>query len=414
MGSRGSNVQKKTAASLERQNTSGGLISQSMNSIRIGVVGIGNIGTAHVRNLLSGKISGVTLTAICDRNPAALARFPQAKHYADSAEMIRSGDIDALLIAVPHFGHVPIGIEALQNGLHVLCEKPLAVHVADGRRLLAAHTDPKLIFGVMFDTRTEPRFIRLRELVQSGELGKITRIHWTLTKWFRSDAYYRSSNWRATWAGEGGGMLVNQLPHDLDLFQWIFGLPKKVRAFCGIGKFHDIEVEDEINAYFEMPDGATALITANTGEAPGTDLREVVGDRGRAILHADHLEFTRNEIPASEFCRTTTESFSTPPAWEIRIPTPGTAARHAGVLQVFVNAISTGTALIARAEEGLASAELANAILYSSYMDRTIELPLDAAAYEAFLAGKIKTSRFVDTDFSSIASDEQMASSFNH
>ena len=168
-----------------------------MNSLRIGVVGIGNIGTTHVRNLLSGKITGATLAALCDRNPAALARFPEVRHYTGSAEMIRSGEIDAIMISVPHFAHVPIGIDALQNGLHVLCEKPLAVHVADGRRLLAAHTDPKLVFGVMFDTRTEPRFIRLRELVQSGELGRITRIQWSLTKWFRSEAYYRSSSWRA-------------------------------------------------------------------------------------------------------------------------------------------------------------------------------------------------------------------------
>ncbi len=385
-----------------------------MNTVRIGVVGIGNIGTTHVRNLLSGKIAGVTLTAICDRNPAALARFPEFRHFTDSAEMIRSGEIDAILIAVPHFAHVTIGIDALQNKLHVLCEKPLAVHVADGRRLLAAHTDPKLVFGVMFDTRTEPRFIRLRELVQSGELGAITRINWTLTKWFRSEAYYRSSSWRATWAGEGGGILVNQLPHDLDLFQWIFGQPKRVRAFCSIGKYHDIEVEDEINAYLEMPNGATALLSANTGEAPGTDLREVAGDRGRVVVHADHLEFIRNEIPTAEFNRTTTGSFGIPQAWEIKIPTPGTALRHVGVLQAFIDAILNGTPLIARAEEGLASAELANAILYSSFMDKTMTLPLDAAAYEAFLAEKIKTSRFVDTGFSAVADAVQMAASFNH
>ena len=385
-----------------------------MNSIRIGIVGIGNIGSTHVRNLLFGKVANATLAAICDRNPAALARFPELKHYTDSAEMIRSGEIDAIIISVPHFAHVPIGIDALQNSLHVMCEKPLAVHVADGQRLIAAHTDPKLVFGVMFDTRTEPRYIRLRQLVQSGELGNITRINWTLTKWFRSNAYYQSSNWRATWAGEGGGMLVNQLPHDLDLFQWIFGLPKSVRAFCGLGKYHDIEVEDEINAYFEMPNGATALISATTGEAPGTDRREIVGDRGRVIVHPDHLEFTRNETPTTEFNRTTTEGFGIPRAWEIKIPTPGVAPRHVGVIQAFVNAILKGTPLIARAEEGLASAELANAILYSSCMEKSITLPMDAVAYEAFLAEKMKTSRYVETGFAAVASADEMAASFNH
>ena len=366
-----------------------------MKPIRIGVVGIGNIGYNHTNNLLAGKVANAELTAICDWNPAAMSRFPSVKHFARSEDLIRSGEIDAIIISTPHFSHTTIGIEALGQGLHVLVEKPLSVHKADCERLIAAHQNPKQIFAAMFDTRTEPRYIKLRELVQSGELGQIKRINWILTNWFRSDAYYRSSNWRATWGGEGGGILVNQLPHDLDLLQWIFGMPKRVRAFCHLGRFHDIEVEDEINAYLEYADGATALLVANTGEAPGTDRREVAGDRGSVIVHADRLEFTRTEQPVSEFCRTTPHSFGSPNVWNVSIPVHGKAGRHVEVIQRFVNAIQTGTPLVARAEEGIASAELANAILYSSMKEQTVELPLDGATYEAFLKEKIATSRYV-------------------
>lgn len=386
-----------------------------MKPIRIGIVGIGNIGSFHTNNLLEGKVVNAELTAICDINPAVFERYPSVKHFASSEDLIRSGEIDAILIATPHYFHTTIGIDALSHGLHVLVEKPISVHKADCERLIAAHQNPKQVFATMFDTRTEPRYIKLRELVQSGELGQIKRINWILTNWFRSDAYYASSNWRATWAGEGGGILVNQLPHDLDLLQWIFGMPKRVRGFCGIGRYHDIEVEDEINAYLEYPDGATALLTATTGEAPGTDRREVVGDRGRVIVHADRLEFTRTEVPTSEFCRATPQSFASPGTWDISIPIHGKAGRHVEVIQRFVNAIQTGTPLVARAEEGIASVELANAILYSSMKEQTVELPLDAAAYEAFLKEKIATSRFVPQEpVAKTAAAVDMGASFAH
>lgn len=386
-----------------------------MKPIRIGVVGVGGMGGNHSNNLLAGKVVNAELTAVADINPAAMDRFPGVRHFACSEALIRSGEIDAIIIATPHYAHTTIGIDALQQGLHVLVEKPISVHKADCERLILAHQNPKQIFAVMFDIRTEPRFIKLRELVQSGELGTIRRINWILTNWFRSDAYYASSDWRATWAGEGGGILVNQLPHDLDLFQWIFGMPQRVRGFCQIGKYHDIEVEDEINAYMEFPNGATALMTATTGEAPGTDRREVVGDRGRVVVHSDHLEFTRNEVLADEFCHTTPTRFNTPGTWDITIPLKGKAGRHVEVIQRFVDAIQKGTPLIARAEEGIASVELANAILYSSMTEKTVELPLDSAAYEAFLREKIASSRFVAQPQAATAPvADDMQTSFAH
>ncbi len=385
-----------------------------MQPVRVGIVGIGNIGTTHVERFRLGRIDGAELVAICDTSPAALARHPDIKGYRDSADLIRSGDVDALIIATPHYSHTAIGIDALQQGLHVLVEKPLSVHKADCERLLAAHTDPRQVFAVMLDTRTEPRYRQLRELVMGGELGRIRRINWILTGWFRSDAYYASSDWRATWDGEGGGMLVNQLPHDLDLFQWIFGLPKRVRAFCPIGKYHPIEVEDEVNALLEFADGTTAVLVATTGEAPGTDRREVIGDNGRVLVHPDRLEFTRNVVPTSEFNRTTTESFASPDSEEIQIPVLGSAGRHTEVINRFVGSIVNGTSLVAEAAEGTASVELANAIILSSQLDRTIELPLDATLFEEWLTTKRATSSYVPGSGTASGVVADMGTSFTH
>lgn len=363
-----------------------------MKELRIGIIGAGSIGSTHVQRFVTHQIQHARLTGICDTDPAVIARYPDIPTWTDYRAFIDSGELDAVIVATPHFSHVPIGMYALEKGLHVLMEKPVAVHKADALRLLEAHTDKKLVFAAMFDTRTEPRYQKVRELIQAGELGTIRRINWILTAWFRSNAYYASSLWRATWAGEGGGMLVNQLPHDLDLFQWIFGLPKRVRAFCPLGKYHPIEVEDEVNALLEFENGATAVLVATTGEAPGTDRREIIGDRGRLVIHNDYLEFTRNEVPTDEFNRTTRERFGAPNSWEVKIPIKGQAGRHTEVIQKFVGAIREGTPLVAGAYEGLASIELANAITLASALDKTIELPLDAKQYEVFLREKIAAS----------------------
>src|SRR5258706_9201509 len=229
--------------------------------VRIGIVGLGNMGSVHAGWLLEGKVKRCRLTAVCDTNPKKLEqeRYNGLKRFDDSATMLRSGEIDAVLIAVPHYFHTTIGIDALQLGLHVLTEKPISVHKNDCLKLIAAHKNPKQIFAAMFQLRTEPVYQKIRSMVRGGELGKLFRVNWIITDWFRSDAYYASSAWRATWAGEGGGVLLNQALHNLDLWQWLFGMPARVRAFCGFGKFHEIEVEDQVTAYFEYASGATGV-----------------------------------------------------------------------------------------------------------------------------------------------------------
>jgi len=365
-----------------------------MKSVRLGIIGLGNMGVGHADNITSGKVSRCEITAVCDPAPEKVAHFPRAKGFTRSEDLIRSGAVDAVLIATPHFDHTVSGIAALQAGLHVLVEKPISVHKADAERLIAARKDPKLIFAGMFQQRTDPCYKKVRELIHSGELGQIRRINWIITNWFRPEAYYKLGSWRASWAGEGGGVLLNQCPHNLDLFQWFFGMPKRVRGFCGLGRYHDIEVEDDVTAYFEYADGATAVFITSTGEAPGTNRLEVAAENGRLVFENDALTFTKNETPMTEFSRTATKPFAAPATKEFKFTFPDRGGQHVEVLQNFIDAILDGQPLIAPAPEGIHSVELANAIILSAAHNQTVELSLDAAAYEKFLQGKIDTSRF--------------------
>jgi predicted dehydrogenase len=365
------------------------------SSVRLGVIGLGNIGRLHIQNIQSGAIGRCELAAVCSTVPAELAHYPGVPAFAESRDLIRSGLVDAVLIATPHYSHTAIGIDALGRGLHVLVEKPISVHKADAERLIAAHTDESQVFAAMFNQRTSPLFIRIKQLIEAGELGVIRRTNWITTDWFRPEIYYASGGWRATWRGEGGGVLLNQCPHNLDLFQWLCGMPERIRATCHLGKYHNIEVEDEVTAYLEYPGGATGVFIASTGEAPGTNRLEIAGDRGKIVAENGRLLFTRNEVPAAEFSRTTRDCFGAPPVWHVEIPVAGPGEQHAGILKNFISAILDGEPLIAPAEEGLNSVELANAMLYSSLTGKTVPLPLDARAYERKLNQLIRDSKFV-------------------
>jgi predicted dehydrogenase len=355
-------------------------------SVRLGIIGIGNMGIHHAHMVDSGYIPGCCLAAVCDFKAERLKLFPQAAAFRDPDALFASGLVDAVLIATPHYSHTPIGIKALKAGLHVLVEKPISVHKQDALRLVRAHTGKKQVFAAVFNQRTDPVYQKIRALVQDGELGRLQRIQWTITDWFRSQAYYDSGGWRATWAGEGGGVLLNQAVHNIDLYQWMFGLPKRVRALCGIGKRHEIEVEDEVTAIFEHGDGATGVFVTSTGEAPGTNRLEVAGDRGRLTLENGRLLFLRNEIPTSVYSRTTREAYAAQPHWNIEIPVRDRGEQHAGILKNFTNAILRGEKLLAPAREGLASVELINAMVYSSFQDKAVDLPLSASSYARLLA----------------------------
>ena len=277
-----------------------------------------------------------------------------------------------------------MAIDALQQGLHVLTDKPLAVHVADGRRMLAAHQDPRLRFGVIFNERTRPVNAKIRSMIEAGELGELRRVIWLATGIFRSHAYYASGGWRATWAGEGGGVIINQASHDLDLLQWFAGFPVRVTAKIGLGKYHPIEVEDDVSALLEYPGGATGLFAVTTGETPGTNRVEIAGDKGKLELDTESwkLRFYRNEVSAAEFSRSTPSGSPGRRSPRSTSPAAPEADResHVVILENFRDAILDGAPILAPAEEAIRSLEIGNAMLLSGLLGRTVELPIDADA----------------------------------
>ena len=367
-----------------------------MNKVRLGLIGLGNIGQHHFGYLSAGKVSRAELVAVSDAVPAKLDKYRPLKTFTDAEELIRSGLVDAVIIATPHYQHTTLGIAAMKAGLHVMVEKPISAHKADAERLIVTHKQhPQVVFGAMFQLRAEPRYLKIQKLIQSGELGQIVRMSWIMTDWFRTEAYYASGGWRATWKGEGGGVLLNQCLHNLDSMQWLLGMPARVRGFCQLGRFHNIEVEDNVSAYLEYPNGATGLFASSTGESPGTNRFEIVGTRGKLLLEADRLTLTRNESDMLEFSRTCKVGFAKPEVWNVEIPFGAAANPHATLMQNFVNAIldADPSALIAPGEEGIHSVELANVMLYSSLISQTVELPMDSAAYEKKLNELIAASK---------------------
>ena len=365
------------------------------NTIRLGLVGVGNMGSSHARKIVNGEVPGMELTAVVDLKPERLKLFPDAIPFTDASECYASGKVDAVLIATPHYSHTTLGMAALEAGLHVLVEKPISVHKADCERLINAYRpESKLVFAAMFNQRTDPRYQKLRALIQDGTLGELRRINWVITDWFRTDRYYASGDWRATWAGEGGGVLLNQCPHQLDLWQWMFGMPEKVTAFCQIGRFHDIEVEDSVTAVLEYPGGLQGVFVTTTGEAPGDNRLEVVGDNGTVLIEkSGPLRFRRNEVSAAKFCRETQATFARPPVWDCTIPAAGKGEKHLGILKNFAEAIRDGVPLLAEAVEGIHSVELGNSMLLSTIKGATIALPMDAREFEKELKKKIAESK---------------------
>lgn len=366
-----------------------------MDKVRIGIIGMGNMGRFHANDLLDGKVPRGELAAVGSTSPHKLEEYKEkgVQIFGSGKEMIASGAIDALLIATPHYQHTSLGVAALEAGLHIMVEKPISAHKADAERLIAAAAArPDQVFGAMFQLRVEPRYQKIRELVQGGELGDLVRVLWIMTDWFRSEAYFQSGGWRATWKGEGGGVLLNQCLHQLDAMQWITGMPSKVRSHVGIGRWHDIEVEDDVTCYMEFANGASGAFITSSGETPGSNRFEIAGTKGRLILENDTLTLTRNEVPSDEWCKTSKIGFQKPETTVEEIPIPGADAAHATLMTNFVNAILDGEALIAPGVEGLGSVELANVMVYSGLLNESVDLPMDGAAWEAKLNELIANS----------------------
>ncbi|NBK78767.1 gfo/Idh/MocA family oxidoreductase [bacterium D16-76] len=369
-----------------------------MKKVKLGIIGVGNIGTTHVKNILQGRCPEIEVAAVADRRQARRdwargALLEGTAVLEEGEQLLESGLCEAVLLAVPHYQHPVLAQQAFAKGLHVMCEKPAGVYTKAVEEMNKAAEKSGLTFGMMFNQRTNCLYRKMREMVQGGALGEMKRVNWIITDWYRTQIYYDSGDWRATWAGEGGGVLLNQCPHQLDLLQWICGLPAKVQAFCHEGKWHDIEVEDDVTAYLEFANGATGVFVTTTGDAPGTNRFEVTGTKGKLVCENDTLTFWQLEQDEREFCRTAQDGFQKPPCKVSTVETDGENPQHSGVLNAFAANILRGGALVADGKEGIRGLTLSNAMHLSSWLAKPVSIPFDQELFLAELDKRRQGSR---------------------
>ncbi len=367
--------------------------------IRLGVIGIGNMGSAHAKNVAAGKCPDFVLTAVADIKPDRLAwaaaELPASVKRYDSAEaLLERGEVDACMICVPHYDHPKYAIACMQRGIHVMVEKPAGVYTKQVREMNEeAKRHPDVVFGMMFNQRTNCIYRKVRELVQSGAYGGIRRTNWIITNWYRPQAYYDSGDWRATWAGEGGGVLLNQCPHQLDLWQWICGMPVSVEAKLSYGLWHDIEVEDDVTAYVKYANGATGVFVTTTGDAHGTNRLEIQLDRARIVVENGKISLLVYEMTEQAFSKTNTEPFATVAASKVEVETDGENPQHIGVINAWGGAILRGEPLVADGSEGINGLTLSNAMHLSSWLGHEVKLPLDEALFYGELMKRVAGSK---------------------
>lgn len=365
--------------------------TNKMETVRVGIIGIGHIGSAHAARIFSGDIKGMALTVVCDIDPArqdyAKDKLPGVKLFENWNELVSSGLCDAVIIATPHKYHAHMAEAALKAGLHVMSEKPQDISVTQAMRVNEAAEKSGRIYGIMLNQRTDPLFIRLRELVKSGELGEMKTLNWIITNWYRTQYYYDEGFWRATWLGEGGGVLINQAVHNLDIWQWIFGMPGRLTAFCDTARYHDIEVEDSASIIATYENGATATFITSTGECPGTNRLEICGTLGKAVVENGVLKLWKLKEDERKI-RVNSQIACPNPKLEYSEYTPKTGGTaHCGVLQAFAEAILKGTPLIADGCEGINQLMLTNAAYLSQWLGNVpVELPIDNELFDRLLS----------------------------
>ncbi len=357
-----------------------------MNKIRIGIIGIGAMGKNYVNKFSEGLIPNMELVAVCDIIDEKL-KYADRKmkknltHFNDAEEMISSGVVDAVMIVTPHYFHTKLGIKALENGLHVMVDKPTGVYTKEVKTLNDAAKKSDKTFGTMFCLRTMAVYKKIKEMVENGELGEIKRICWIATDWYRPDAYHKSSSWRSSWSTEGGGMLINQCPHNLDLWQWMFGMPKSVTAHIPFGRYYDIEVDDDVTAYMEYENGLHGTFIAATGETPGSNRLEISADMGKLLLENGKLVFYKNVVSEREFNKTNTVPMAKPDVEIIEIELATDDDIHASVLNNFADVIINGGELVSPGIDGIKELELSNAMYMSAWEDTKVTLPIDEDKY---------------------------------
>lgn len=376
--------------------TEDGIMSKK---IKLGIIGIGNMGSGHAKNVVEGKCPDFELAAAADINREriewAKQNISSKVNYFDTAEeMLDSGLIEACMVCVPHYDHPKYAIACMKRGIHVMVEKPAGVYTKQVREMNAeAEKHPDVVFGMMFNQRTNHIYRKMHELVRSGIYGNIRRTNWLITTWYRPQAYYDSGDWRATWSGEGGGVLLNQCPHQLDLWQWICGMPKRVRSFLHYGLWHDNEVEDDVTTYVEYENGATGVFVTSTGDAHGTNRFEIQLDRAKIVAEDEKLSVMEYEMTEQEFSKTNKVPFGNVPAKNIDVETDGRNDQHIGVVNAWGGAILRGEPLVADGSEGINGLTLSNAMHLSSWLDKTVDIPFDEELYYSELMKRAAASK---------------------
>ncbi|MBQ5591288.1 MAG: Gfo/Idh/MocA family oxidoreductase [Clostridia bacterium] len=380
-----------------------------MKKIRLGIIGLGNMGTGHLQNILDGNCPEFIVSAIADIKPERLefakTQVEGVATFLDADEMINSGLCDAILVAVPHYDHPRYAIASMKAGLHVMVEKPAGVYTKQVREMNEEAKKHNVIFGMMFNQRTNSIYKKMRELVQSGEYGQIRRTNWLITNWYRPKAYYDSGAWRASWRGEGGGVLLNQCPHQLDLMQWICGMPTRVQAHLSYGKWHEIEVEDDVTAYMEYENGATGVFITTTGDPCGSNRFEVQMDKAKIVVEDGELKVWELDMAEPEFSKTNTIPFASPNATKLELEIDKEDnPQHIGVMNAFAGAILRGEPLIANGEEGINGLTLSNAMHLSDWLGKAVDLPFDEDLYYKELMKRVATSK-LNENASSVVAD---------
>lgn len=365
--------------------------------VRVGVIGIGNMGMSHINNYVAGRMPETEFTCIADIDESKFERakekIPDVKCFNNATDLINSGLCDAIIIATPHYDHPTIGIEALKAGIHVMSEKPAGVYTKQVNEIIEVANNCDATYAIMFNQRTNCIYRKVKEIVESKEYGEIKRVSWIITDWYRTQSYYNSGGWRATWAGEGGGVMLNQCPHQLDLWQWICGMPSKVKAICHEGKWHDIEVEDDVSIYVEYPNGATGTFITTTGDYPGTNRLEITLDSAKIICENDEIKMFKLNMPTSEFTKNSDKGFGKIEGEWVTVETDGLNEQHVGVMNAFAAHILRGEPLVAEGAEGINGLTISNAAFLSSWLDKTVTLPIDEDLYYEMLKQKIENSK---------------------
>jgi predicted dehydrogenase len=365
-----------------------------MKKLRFGIIGVGVMGPNHLNSMKECKFAEPV--AVCDIDKARadlIGGENNLKIFYDAEDLFASGCVDAVLIVTPHYSHTPLAVRAFECGLHVMSDKPAGAHKRDAEKMLAAQkAAPGMKYGVMYQLRTMAAYKKIKQLISDGELGRLQRFNWTATHWYRTQRYYDNGTWRATWKDEGGGVLLNQCPHQLDMLQWLFGMPEMIKAFGSCGKYHDIEVEDDISAYLGYADGFNGMFIASTGEFPGTDRLEINGERGRLIMENGKLTFDRTEVSVSEFTKTSESTMAGPPLWKVEIPIADNSFSATEVIDAFACEVFGKGKMLVDGKEGINQVELTNAMIYSILKGVEVKLPLDSVEYEKFLMDLIAKS----------------------